>query len=199
VYQDLIQLFAKSQTVYTPTLLVSFGAALPIYRLLAEERPYDDPRVNYFSPDDVFQTAGKRVLWFPDEEMNYRETGAGAGAVLKAGGHAALGGHGEMQGMSNHWEMKLLQDAGVPQHDILRMATSEGAYALGLDQDLGSLTPGKLADLVILEKDPLIDIRFARTTLMVMKNGRLYQSSNLEEVWPRKRKIDLWWHSSAKP
>ena len=199
VYQDLIQLFAKSQTVYTPTLLVSFGAALPIYRLLAEERPYDDPRVNYFSPDDVFQTAGKRVLWFPDEEMNYRETGAGAGAVLKAGGHAALGGHGEMQGMSNHWEMKLLQDAGVPQHDILRMATSEGAYALGLDQDLGSLTPGKLADLVILEKDPLIDIRFARTTLMVMKNGRLYQSSNLEEVWPRKRKINLWWQSSAKP
>ena len=48
-----------------------------------------------------------------------------------------------------------------------------------------------MADLVILEKDPLIDIRFARTTLMVMKNGRLYQSSNLEEVWPRKRKNRL--------
>ena len=72
VYDDLIQLFAKSQTVYTPTLLVSFGAALPIYRLLAEERPYDD-QGELLSPDDVFQTAGKRVLWFPDEEMNYRE------------------------------------------------------------------------------------------------------------------------------
>lgn len=199
VYDDLIQLFARSKTVYTPTLLVSFGAALPVYRMMAEERPYDDPRVNYFSPEDVFQTAGKRVLWFPDEEMNYRETGAGAGAVLRAGGHSALGGHGEMQGMSNHWEMKLLQDAGVSQHDILRMATLEGAYALGLNQDIGSLAPGKMADLVILEKDPLVDIRFAKSTWMVMKNGHLYRSNNLEEVWPGKNKITLWWQSSAKP
>lgn len=199
VYDDLIQLFARSQTVYTPTLLVSFGAALPVYRMLAEERPYDDPRVNYFSPDDVFQSAGKRILWFPDEDMNYRETGAGAGSVLKAGGHIALGGHGEMQGMSNHWEMKLLQDAGVPQHDILRIATLEGAHALGLTDDIGSLTPGKIADLVILEKDPLTDIRNTKSILMVMKNGHLYQSDNLTEVWPGKNKINLWWQSSAKP
>jgi hypothetical protein len=195
MYQDLVQLFARTGTTYTPTLLVSFGAALPIYRVLAEERPFDDSRIKYFFPEgQVFLSAGKRLLWFTDEDMNYRDAGAGANAILKAGGRVALGGHGEMQGLSNHWEMRLMSEGGMNPHDILKVSTIMGAETLGLDRDLGSLEPGKLADLVVLDKDPLENIRNTTSIRYVMKNGKLYDGATLDEVWPEKRKLPLpWW------
>lgn len=195
VYQDIAQLFARSGTTYTPTLLVSFGAGLPIYRVLAEERPYDNPKIKYFFPDgDVFLTSGKRGLWFPDEDMNYRDAGAGAYAVLKAGGRVALGGHGEMQGLSNHWEMKLMSDGGMPTLDILKAATLYGAETIGLSQDIGSLEAGKLADLLVLDNDPLEDIRNTTSIKYVMKNGRLYNGSSLDQLWPAKKQLPApWW------
>ncbi|MBY0435262.1 MAG: amidohydrolase family protein, partial [Cyclobacteriaceae bacterium] len=195
VYQDIVQLFARSGTTYTPTLLVSFGAALPIYRVLAEERPYDNPKIKYFFPEgDVFLTSGKRILWFADEDLNYKEAAAGAHAILKAGGRVALGGHGEMQGLSNHWEMRLMSEGGMPPHDILKAATIFGAETIGLDHDLGSLEPGKLADLVVLDKDPLQDIRNTTSIKYVMKNGRLYDGDSLDQIWPMKKPLPApWW------
>ncbi len=195
IYQDIAQLFARSGTTYTPTLLVSFGAALPIYRVLAEERPYDNPKIKYFFPDgDVFLKSGKGNLWFADEDMNYRQAGAGAHAILKAGGRVALGGHGEMQGLSNHWEMKLMNEGGMPPHDILRAATIFGAETIGLNQDLGSLEPGKRADLIVLDHDPLEDIRNTTSIKYVMKNGRLYDGDSLNQLWPVKKPLPApWW------
>ncbi len=195
MYQDLIQLFSKAGTTYTPTLLVAFGAALPIYRVLAEERPYDNPKIQYFFSEDVFLSSAKRILWFADEDMNYKEAANGSNELLKAGGRVALGGHGEMQGLSNHWEMKLMNDGGMLPHDILKVATLFGAETLGLEKELGSLEVSKLADLVILDKDPLENIRNTTTIKYVMKNGKLYDGGNLDEVWPEEKKLpEMWWH-----
>ena len=172
IHDDIVQLMARTGITNTPTLVVAFGGALPIYRLLAEERPHEDPRINRWFPDGaLFQRTSARLLWFPPEDYNEREAAAGAVDVLRAGGHIGLGGHGEVQGLSNHWEMGLLADGGMSPHDVLRVATIEGARAIGLDADLGSIESGKVADLVVLDANPLQSIRNSRTIAYVMKGG----------------------------
>lgn len=71
-----------------------------------------------------------------------------------------------------HWELWLLQSGGMPTHDALRAATIVGAEAIGLATDIGSLEVGKLADLIVLDRDPLVDIRNSNSVGMVMVGGR---------------------------
>lgn len=194
IHDDVVQLMARTGITNTPTLVVAFGGALPVYRLLAEERPHQDARINRWFPDGaLFRNSSSRVLWFPPQDFNDREAAAGAVAVLRAGGHIGLGGHGEVQGLSNHWEMGLLADGGMRPDEVLRVATIEGARALGLDAELGSIEPGKVADLVVLDADPLQNIRNARLINSVMKGGALYRGGTLERVWPNAAPLTLPW------
>ncbi|HLA13534.1 MAG TPA: amidohydrolase family protein, partial [Gemmatimonadaceae bacterium] len=86
-----------------------------------------------------------------------------------------------------HWELWMLQQGGLTPHQALRAATLWGAEYLGLGSQLGSIETGKLADLVILEANPLENIRNSEKIGMVMKGGLLY-NENLDQVWPSERK-----------
>jgi CubicO group peptidase (beta-lactamase class C family)/Tol biopolymer transport system component len=199
LYRDAVQLLARSGIAYTPTLLVAFGGPFPIYRLLADENPADDPKLRRFFPsEELYQKSATRLLWFRDEDSRFPDQARDVANIVRAGGQVAMGGHGEMQGLQNHWEMRLLASGGLTPHEVLRIATLNGAKAIGLSEDLGSLEAGKMADLVVLDRNPLDDIRATTSIHRVMKNGFLYDGETLDRVWPDPEPLpNPWWQRDA--
>ena len=87
------------------------------------------------------------------------------------------------------WGRACSASGGLSNHDALRTATVYGAEAIGFGKDLGTIEAGKLADILVLDEDPLTDLRNSVKLRYVMKNGRLYDAETLAEVWPRQRDL----------
>ena len=120
--------------------------------------------------------------------------------MVDAGGRVGLGSHGELQGLGVHWELWMMASGGMKNHDALRAATLHGADAIGLAKEIGSLEAGKMADLQVLDRNPLEDLKSTNTVRFVMKNGRLYDANNLAEIWPRTKQMPTqwWWLQDPK-
>ena len=197
----MIELFVASGRTYTPTLLVSYGGPWAENYYYTRENPHDDAKLRRFTPHDVIDRATLRrggqtgvAGWFRDEEHVFQDHAVFVKDLVEAGGRAGVGSHGQLQGLGYHWELWALQSGGMSEHDALRVATMFGAEAIGLDQDVGSIEVGKLADLVVLNENPLDDIRNTNTVQYVMKNGRLYEGDTLNETFPRQKALGaLWW------
>jgi imidazolonepropionase-like amidohydrolase len=101
--------------------------------------------------------------------------------MVDRGGRVQVGAHGQMQGLAAHWELWMLAQGGMTPLEAIRAATLHGAESIGLDRDLGSLEPGKLADLVVLDRNPLENIRDTESVRLVMVNGRLYDAWTLAQ------------------
>src|SRR5438094_944870 len=194
LYKDAVQLVAQSGITYTPTLLVSYGGPWSENFFYERYDIHDNPKVRRFMPHDEIDQRAERRPWFRESEYVFPRIAASANAILKPAGHIGLGGHGQMDGLGDHWELWAMAAGGMSNHDVLRVATIHGANAIGMEQDLGSLEPGKLADLIVLDSNPLEDIHNTNTVRYVMKNGRLYEGDTLNEVWPRQRTLPrMWW------
>src|SRR5262249_4052396 len=141
-------------------------------------------------PSEVFNTVTQeRGKWFIPESYNIKAVAEGCLKLLHAGCKVCLGGHGELAGLGPHWELWALQSGGMTPLEVLRCATINGAEALGLDRDLGSLEVGKLADLVIYDKNPLDNIHNSTSVRYVMKNGELYDANTMDTLWPVHKKL----------
>ena len=133
-----------------------------------------------------------------DEEHVFQKHAKFVDDLVNAGGIAGVGSHGPLQGLGFHWELWATA-SGSSNMNALKAATILGAKAIGLDTDLGSLEVGKLADFIILDKNPLENIKNSNTVTHVMKNGRLYDGNTLDEVYPRKKKAPKFWWHQKKP
>ena len=194
VYDDLAQLFGQSSTGYTPTLVVGYGGLWGENFWYERTNVWQNERLLRFVPRDVVDPRSRRrVMAAGDEDFNHVAIARGAKAIQDAGGLVALGAHGQLQGLGAHWELWMFVQGGMSEVEALRVATINGAHYLGLDADLGSLEIGNLADLVVLDENPLDSIQHSESVNMVMVNGRLYDE-DLNEIGnhPRER-MPLYW------
>ena len=192
--KDVVEMFARSGIGYTPTLIVAYGGPFAEDFFYVTSEVHNDKKLNRFTPHNILDMKTRRRRWFREDEHVFPKLAAEAGKIIRAGGHVGIGSHGQLQGLGYHWEMWALASGGLKPAEVLRAATLHGAEMIGYAQDLGSIEPGKLADLVILDKNPLGDIHNTNAIHYVMKNGELFEGDTLNQLWPERKPLaPLWW------
>ncbi|WP_375291275.1 amidohydrolase family protein [Qipengyuania sp.] len=181
MYSDVLQLFGGSQTSYTPTLVVTYGglAADPYWRQATDV--FDNPLLVHTPPRQLLAETARRTKapeWAFVDDESARE----AKKVAETGRHVSIGAHGQQAGIAAHWELWSFVRGGMSPIESLRAGTIEPARSLGMEDDIGSIEAGKLADLIVLNADPSQDIRNSTDIDRVMLGGRLYDARTMNEV-----------------
>ncbi len=189
IYQDVEQLWSQTQVGYTPTLTVAYGGIWGEHYWYQHTEVWKHPLLSRYVPNDVLWPRSIRRMMAPKEDYNHFNTAKVAAKLQSLGVGVNLGAHGQREGLGSHWEIWMFVQGGMTPHQALRAATLGSARYLGLEGDIGSLEPGKLADLVILNANPLTDIRNSDHVDQVMLNGRLYDAQTMDRIGnhPRKR------------
>ena len=201
IFRDVVELYARTKTAYTPTLLVQYNAERMREYFFTRMEFHDDPKLRRFYPRNrLDELTRRRPGWQRDEEFQFRQAAAQAAKIQRAGGLVGVGGHAELQGLGYHWEMWAYEMGGMTPAEVLRAATIDGARIIGIDQDLGSIEAGKLADILILNSNPLENIRNTEDIDQVVQNGRLYDGDTLDQIWPDQTPLaPFWWWSETDP
>ena len=212
LFDDVIELWAASKTANTPTLTVNYGGLHGELYWYQKTNVWEKEKLLKYTPRSIIDSRSRHRTMVPDEEYENGHilTSRSCKKLVDAGVNVCVGGHGQLQGLGVLWEMWNLSQGGMSNYEVLRAATNHGAAYIGMDQDLGSLEKGKLADLIILERDPLEDIFNIETVVYTMINGRLYDTSTMNEIgnYNRKRLPFFWeqegynanfeWHEKSK-
>lgn len=191
LYKDVTTLWAATKTHNTPTLVVNYGSISGEYYWYQHTNVWEKERLLAFTPRPIIDSRARHRTMVPEEEYvnGHILTSKSLKKLTDAGVKINLGAHGQLQGLGAHWELWMLQQGGMSNMEALRCATINGAISLGMDEQIGSIKPGKLADLIVLDKNPLQDIRNSEFVKYTMVNGRLYDAATMNEIgnYDRKR------------
>ena len=186
LYHDVIELWKHTDVRNTPTLVVSYGGLSGEYWWYARDNVWEDGKLARFFPRETLDARSIRRETAPDWDYYHIEVGKAAKALRDAGVKIQVGGHGQLQGISAHWEAWSLAQGGFSNWEALRAFTIDGVDSIGFGKQLGSIEAGKKADLVVLNTNPLEDIRATADTRYVMVNGRLFDvDADMAEVGNR--------------
>jgi imidazolonepropionase-like amidohydrolase/Tol biopolymer transport system component len=197
-YDDVVKLGAASGLTYTPTMIVSYGGPSGRQYYLTNTDLDADARLRTFTPHEELDKWKRTGFNRPDQYV-YPLHAQQLRKWVEGGAKAGLGSHGEVQGIGTHWELWMMAAGGMKAHDALRSATIDGADSIGLSKDIGSLEVGKMADLLVLDANPLDDLKNTAKISQVMKNGRLYDAATLNETYPRQKPLGPQWWWKVEP
>src|SRR3970040_1857961 len=195
LYKDVVGLWSQTDVRTTPTLVVSYGGLSGEYWWYSRNNVWEDKKLNRFFPRETLDARSIRRETAPDWDYWLIEVAKAAKVLADAGVKIQVGGHGQLQGLSPNWEIWMLGQGGFSNFEALRAATIDGADYLGLSRQLGSLEVGKQADLVVLNSNPLENIRSTIDTRYVMVDGRLFDvDADLAEIGNRGEKApNFYW------
>ncbi|TNE50952.1 MAG: amidohydrolase, partial [Sphingomonadales bacterium] len=192
-YEDVLQYFSQSNSNYTPTLVVTYGglAGDPYWRQATDV--FAHPLLVHSSPKQLLADTARRTK-APDWAFVDDDAAREAAKLARRGVHVSIGAHGQQAGIGAHWELWSFARGGMSAVEALRAGTIESARSLGMDKDIGSIEPGKLADLVVLSADPSADIHNSDDIEQVMLGGRLYDAATMNEVETGDgKRREYWW------
>lgn len=199
IYEDVVQFWRQTNVGYTPTLVVGFGT------IEGENYWYDNtevwrhPILAQFVPPRLLQARSVRRQKAPESDYKHAQNAAIGKQLADAGVLVQTGAHGQREGLGTHWELWMFVQGGMTPLEALAAATRSPARYLGLDEELGTLEPGKLADLVVIDGDVTRDIRVSDRVTHVMLNGRLFATPSLSEQFTGEHELTpMYWQDRAE-
>jgi imidazolonepropionase-like amidohydrolase/Tol biopolymer transport system component len=194
VYKDVKSFWNNSKSGYTPTLIVSYGTQFGENYWYDRLEVWKNQHLLNFVPQFIVDARSRRRTTSEYGDYGHIEISKYVKQISDGGTRVNLGSHGQLQGYGAHWELWMLAQGGMTPMEAIRCATINGAAYLGMDKEIGSLEIGKLADLIVLNANPLDDIRNSEKIKYVMVNGRLYDSDSMNEIGnTAKSSLHFWW------
>ncbi|MGZ8556741.1 MAG: amidohydrolase family protein [Chitinophagaceae bacterium] len=184
LFNDVLQLWKNSATAYTPTLIVGYAGVSGEYYWYQHSNVWEKEKLLRFTPRSVIDTRSRHRTMLPEEEYDNGHilVSKSLKKLMDEGVKVNMGAHGQLQGLGVHWEIWMMQQGGMSNHQALQTATINPAFSLGFDKWIGSLEAGKLADMIVLDKNPLDNIRNTESIRYTMLNGRLYDAETMNET-----------------
>ena len=197
LYDDVINMWKNAKTHNTPTLIVSYGAVTGEYYWYQKTNVWEKERLLNFTPRSIIDARSRHRTMIPDGEYDNGHIliSQSLKKLTDNGVKINLGSHGQIQGIGAHWELWMFKQGGMTSKECIEAATINGAKYIGMDTQIGSIEKGKLADLIIIDGNPLTNIRDTEKITHTMVNGRLFEAETMQEVGHNAKAITpFWWN-----